>query len=157
MCIRDSVYPVIGSILMGATAVAAEINYDGSALWTHVVAPIRGRDDRLGRLVALLVIFVPATLATDLLFLALTGKWQHTVALLGAGLGSLAASTAVGTLVGAWWQYAVPPPGSNPFGKGSGGGAVSFVSSLACMIGSVVASLPFNVPAAMSGTWPWLG
>ncbi|HNV10949.1 MAG TPA: hypothetical protein PKN27_06430 [Propionibacteriaceae bacterium] len=150
-------YPVLGSMLMSASSVASEITYDGSALWTQIVAPIRGRDDRLGRLVGLLAIFVPATIFTDLVFLALTGQWRYTVPLLSAGLGSLAAATAVGTLVGSWWQFAVPPPGSSPFAKGSGGGAVSVLSALACMAGSIALSMPFIAVALLAAWQPWLG
>lgn len=153
-------YPVFGVLLLAGITVASEISYDGSAIGTQIVTGVSGRDDRWGRIIALSWILVPLVLLQDVIFLAITRVWHLVPALLGASFGALAAGMAVGTLVSSRWQYSTVPPGGNPFGSGSSGGSVGFLSSMLNMIGSFVVALPFTVPALLAGVqaswWGWV-
>lgn len=150
-------YPVGGVLLLTAVSVAAEINYDGPALWMSITAGVTGRDDRLGRMLALLVLEVPMALVIGVVFLMISKQGQLAPSLFGATLGALLASSAVGCVVGAIWQYPVPPPGANAFARSSGGGMTGLLSSLVNMGGSLVVSAPFLVTAVMARWTPWLG
>lgn len=150
-------YPVLGMLIMSAMVIAQEINYDGSALWTTISAGVRGRDDRLGRLLLAAWLFLPMALVMDVVFLVLAKDLRHAPALVGATLGALFVAAAVGTVAGAFNQSAVPPAGQNAFGKGSGGGAEAVLWAFLSMAASGGLSLPFLIPAGLSGSRPWLG
>lgn len=149
-----TLYPIGGMVMMAALTVSTEIVYDGSALWTHITAGLRGRDDRWGRVMAVLVILGPVAVVVATVFLVLSRQWALAPGVYGATLGSLGAGMGVGCLAGAVWQYAAPPPGQNAFGKTSGGGMVGLLSTLVCMIGSAIVAAPFIVLMLVSLTYP---
>lgn len=151
-------YPVLGLLVMGAMSVAGEINYDGSALWMPISAGIRGRQDRWGRIVALLWLLVPLTAVLDAVFMALSRQWSLLPALVGGTLGALAAALGVGSVVGAIWQWPVAPPGGNAFGKTSGGGFEGMLAAFVNMVAAFVVALPMTLPALLAGiVAPWWG
>lgn len=149
-----TVAPLLGLVL-GPT-VAFDLSYDGSALWTHLAAGVRGWQDRLGRVLALAVLTVPLLLVVLGLSVAVLGM-RHLIPLLAGSLATLLCSLGTGSWVGALIQVEVPPPGSSPFAKGSGGGAVSVLVAGLTIMGTAVLSLPALVVAvlAYSRLWAW--
>ncbi|HSN10970.1 MAG TPA: hypothetical protein VLS51_02535 [Propionibacteriaceae bacterium] len=146
------VAPFLG-MLLGPT-LAFDISYDDSALWTHVTTSVRGWQDRLGRLVGFSVLALPIVTLVLLLGVLATHV-QHllpfgaaTVALTGAALG-------VGSYLGSVFQVPVPPAGSSPFGKGSGGGPMSLVLSLLTVVVALLVSLPALVVALLAYSSHW--
>lgn len=146
------VAPFLG-MLLGPT-LAFDISYDDSALWTHVTTSVKGWEDRLGRLVGFSVLALPIV-ALVLLIGVLAAGLQHllpfgatTVAVTGTALG-------VGSYLGSIFQVPVPPAGSSPFGKGSGGGPVSLVVSILTVVLALAASLPALVVAVLAYSYPW--
>jgi len=149
--------PVFVLLALASLMVAQEISYDGSALWMVVSAGVRGRDDRLGRLVGFAWLMVPVTLAVALGSLALGHAWRHTPAMLGTCAAALLASAAVGSVTGALWQVPQPPPGQNAFSRSSGGGAAAMLMTFVSMIASTVLAAPVLALGLCSALWPWLG
>jgi ABC-2 type transport system permease protein len=125
-----------GGILLGAGVVvafvmgwslSADISYDDTAFWTHVAAPVDGRVDRAGRAVAGMVVGGVVVLATDVLVLGVSGRWDAAVPVLGMSLGVLAVGVGASSIYSARVVYPVPKPGDNPFSTPQG-------SSLAVML-----------------------
>lgn len=143
--------PVFCTLMMGCLVVAQEISYDGQALWMQLVAGTRGRDDRIGRLVASMWVLVPLTVVILVVFLVVTGAWSLAPALVGCTLGGLGCAGAVGTVVGAMWQVPQPPPGQGAFARSSGGGMAGLLMSLVGMVCSGIAALPLVVPTLLWG------
>ncbi|MGJ6981259.1 hypothetical protein ACSDQ9_12150 [Aestuariimicrobium soli] len=145
-----TLYPIGGMVMMAGLTVAAEIVYDGSALWGHIVSGLTGRDDRWGRVLAVSCILAPIALVLSVVFLLLSRQWALAPGLVGGTFGAAAAGVGVGSVVGAVWQYSAPPPGQNAFGKSSGGGLVGLLSTVVCMVASFVVSLPITVLTVIS-------
>ncbi len=146
------VAPFLG-LLLGPT-LAFDISYDDSALWTHLTTSVRGWEDRLGRLVGFSAIALPIVALVLLMGVMSTGSENllpcgaATIAVTGASLG-------VGSHLGSIIQVPVPPPGSNPFGKGSGGGPMSIVVSLLTVVLALLVAAPALAAAALSYSYRW--
>ncbi|MDT0165260.1 hypothetical protein Q9R32_06815 [Actinotalea sp. AC32] len=112
-------------------AVSADVSYDHTAFWTHVAAPVRGVQDRLGRVVAAAALGLPATLALALGTLAVTGRWEHTVAVVGVSVAVLATGLGVSSVASARVVVPVAKPGDSPFSTPQGGSGAAMLSQLA--------------------------
>lgn len=134
------------AVLSGLTLLN-DLAYDGTSWTTHVIADVRGWQDRLGRVIGTALLYVPllAILYAVLAGLGLVGggvRWPALVAVaLGSGLGTAC-------LVGALMPGVAPRPGGNPFASttGSGaqgliGGLIAFVIPVLCLIPVAIASL----------------
>ncbi|WP_439592461.1 transporter [Microbacterium sp.] len=110
--------PLTGFIF--ALALATDISYDGTAFATHLVAGVRGRADRLGRLGALASFAVPITVLFSIGGVALTGEWQHLPSILGLALGALLAGFGAVSISSARFVMPVPAAGDNPFKSAPG-------------------------------------
>lgn len=138
-------------------AISADIAYDSTAFWTHVAAPVRGLDDRAGRVVAAVVVGVPTTLVMTVASLALAGRWDTALPVVALALGVLMTSLAVSSVASAQVVYPVPKPGDNPFSSPQGGSGaamlVQFVGSLVLGVlllpgvGLTIAAIATGTPA----------
>lgn len=123
------------AVLSGLTLLN-DLAYDGTSWTTHVIADVRGWQDRLGRVIGTAALYVPLLVilyavlaALDLVDLGVV--WPAIVAVaLGAGLGTAC-------LVGALMPGVAPKPGGNPFASTTGSGAQGLIGGL----------LAFAVPA----------
>lgn len=148
--------PSLLALFVG-TGIAADLSYDGSAVWTHVTAGLDGAADRLGRVLSALTVYVPALVLLLGAALAVTGGWHLLPVALALsavfGLGGLG----VGCLAGTLWQWPAPPPGSSPFAKGGGGGLPALLSFSVTTTATVLLALP-TVALVVGSIWtPWLG
>lgn len=134
--------PCFSAAFLGLSLMA-ELSYDGSAISTHMLAGIRGRDDRLGRAFGALLILVPVLLVMVVLGAAVSRHWEYLPAVVGLTLAMGGAGVGGGLLIDTYVNYPYPPPGSNPFAKGSGGGFMAFLGVIASwVIVGVVAAAP---------------
>ena len=134
--------PAVATMFFGQTAFY-ELSYDGSALWTHIVAGIRGRDDRLGRIWAILLVLGPTVLIVQLAVLLLVpGSWQAKVGSVAATIVFAGAGLGAGSLVGSFFNVPSPPPGANMFAKKSGGGWMAMLMFMAVAFISLVSAIP---------------
>lgn len=121
--------PAVAGLL--PLAVFAGISFDGTAFAAHLAAGVRGRDDRVGRLAAMLVIAAPATLAVQLVVTTVLGRWESLPALIGMSLGVLLTALGVVAVSSAILVIPVPRAGRNPFAGAAGAGMASIAGSYA--------------------------
>lgn len=146
------VAPLLG-MLLGPT-LAFDISYDDSALWTHITTSVRGWEDRLGRLLGFSTVAVPIVALVLVIGVLATGT-EHLLPFAAATVAVTGAALGVGSHLGSIIQVPVPPPGSNPFGKGSGGGPLSIVVSLLTVVLALLVSAPALAVAALSYNYAW--
>ena len=145
---------------MSAIGVGYDISYDGSALGTQIVTGISGRDDRWGRVMAYLVIFVPIQVVMILVFAAVSGRWDLLAPVTGLSFAWLLTGAGVGSWSGAMWQIPQPPAGSNLVNRSGAGGVSGVLSAMLGVFLPMVICLPvlgLAIAAAILGGWlSWL-
>ncbi|MHA7238368.1 transporter [Arthrobacter sp. TMS1-12-1] len=100
---------------MLAWSISADISYDNTAFSLHLSTGVSGRDDRLGRALALLVFALPSTLVFGVLPLLITGRVEDLPVVLGLSVGLLLTGTGLSSVVSARYTYNVPLPGESAF------------------------------------------
>jgi len=130
--------PVVG--LLTGWIISADVA--GTAFWTHVAAPIGGRVDRTGRVVAAGVVSLSITLLIVVASVAMTGQWDVLPALAGASVGLLLTALGGASVVSARVVYQVPRPGDDPFVSEQGASMAGCVSQLAGLGAVMGLSLP---------------
>lgn len=125
-----------------------DLAFDGTAWALHVVTGTPGWQDRLGRVIAAVVLFAPAmtilyAVLASLDLLAGGGRWLAYVLVgLGASLGSAA-------YIGAIFPGNAPPPGGSPFASTTGMGAQAALFGLAAFAIPMLSIVPVAVAAAV--------
>lgn len=143
--------PVMVAGLLG-TSLSQDTSYDGSALWLHVSSGVRGRDDRLGRVLALYTWAVPVLVLVSIGVFGWAGEWRNAPVLLGLATSVLLAGTGVASWVSAVWQAPVPPAGSNPFSSSGGMSTAGLVSVGVNLAGNTLVNLPV-IACAIASIW----
>lgn len=141
---------------ISTSVVQLDTAYDNSAFAAHILAGVRGADDRAGRLLAISIPVVPVLVVTSILCTALVGRWELLPASLGAGLGVYGILAGITIWVAVHLPGEAPPPGSNPFGKGSSGGAQALVGTLIASLAGAIPVLALLATAIASLWIPWL-
>jgi len=127
---------------MVAIYVGWDISYDGSALATQIVTGVTGRDDRWGRIMAALMLYVPMLVVLIAGFTIYTRQWQVLPSVCGVGAMLTLSGMGIGSWIGSIWQIPQPPPGSSLVGRNGTGGAAGFLASMIGMFLPVVVTLP---------------
>lgn len=151
--------PLIGAVL--GFSISADISYDSTAFSSHVLAGVSGAADRLGRVVALMVIGIPLTLLAILVPLGVSGDWNQLPGGLGAGLGALLTSAGLASVASARWTYSVPLPCDSPFKTPPGTGMRMALTQSALFLAILVFCAPtlgFYVASLVTGDplWSWV-
>jgi ABC-2 type transport system permease protein len=137
-----STYAAVMFSWMAGVFAAGDICYDGSALGTQILTGASGRDDRLGRSMAILFLTVPVQLVFIVGFTLYTGMWEQLPGVIGIAACMLLGGCGVGVLVSSFWQYSQPPAGGNMFGKGSTGGVAGFIVAMLSLFVPIIACAP---------------
>jgi ABC-2 type transport system permease protein len=132
--------PVTGFML--GYAISADIAYDSSAFALHVTSGVSGRDDRVGRVGALLLWALPLTLVLTLATTWIAGTWDLLPGLIGLALGALLTGAGVSAVSSARFIYPVPKPGDSPFATPEGSALRMLLVSLGAMVVIGVLVLP---------------
>jgi ABC-2 type transport system permease protein len=148
--------PSLLGMLVGFS-LAQDLSYDGTALWLHISTGISGAEDRTGRVMSTVTVFLPLTVILLAIAMIITGEWQLLVPAVGLALALLLTGLGVGSLVGTLWQWPAPPPGANPFTRGNAGGLPSLLSFTLTMFGTVILALPTIALVIWSFATPWVG
>lgn len=142
------------SAILVATALAisgyADVSYDSTAFATVMSTGIRGRDDRLGRLLAYVCIGVPLIVLVALATSLISGSWHALPAVLGAALGVVLAGYGISAVSSALIVNPVPEPGDSPFKSVPGQTFLSGIAVFAVMFGSLLLAVPAIVLAVVS-------
>lgn len=118
-----------------------DIATDSTAIWMHIASGTRGRDDRVGRLVPVLVVGLPLVLVGSSLTVTAIGDWRALPAVIGLNLAVLLVSGGVSSVWSALLPYPTTRPGEAPFAQpavpGSGAGLAQTCSMLIAVLLSV--------------------
>ena len=148
--------PAINALLI-CTIVQMGLAYDNDTIALHIVTGVRGRDDRLGRLLGVGAFALPITALLCVLVCAFVGRWDLLPTSLGAALGASLVAAGAGAMVGAFLPGRAPAPGANPLGKGSSGGVQSLLALLIVLPVTLVGGAP-ALGFAIAALWtPALG
>ncbi|MFW0178997.1 hypothetical protein [Rothia sp. P7208] len=107
--------PLFITLMIGSTFYYL-VAYDDSALATHLISPLSGKDDRWGRFYGLSVLFLPILLFCLTFFLWYRGaSFVEFFALAGGSVGAFCTAAAISSLFDVTLPPPTPPPGSGPF------------------------------------------
>ncbi len=139
----------------------SDVSFDGTAFATVLQTGIRGRADRAGRMLAAATVGLPLLLATTLLTVALSGRWDLLPATLGAAVALLLTGYGVCAVSSALLIVPTPASGDNPFKRVPGQNFTMFLAFLACWAGAVGLASPALALAAASALtgsvmWGWI-
>lgn len=150
--------PSLIGVLIGMS-IAADLSYDGSAMWLHASTGLSGADDRAGRVMSMLTVYLPLMLILLGATAAVTGRWDLLPVVTGLTAALLLTGLGIGSLVGAlsFIQWPAPPPGSSPFQRGSTGGLPAALSFSITSIATVILALPTIALVVWSFFTPWVG
>lgn len=140
--------PIAGYLL--GWGISADVAYDGTAFWTHVAAPLHGVADRLGRVIAVSAIAVPAVLVLAVGSALVTHNAVLIPALLGLSFGVLLTSLGGSSIISALVVYPVQMPGENPFQSRQGASMSALASQLGGWLAVVALCLPEIVLAVLA-------
>ncbi len=135
-----------------------DLAFDGEAWWIHVSTGVRGWEDRLGRVLASVVVFGPMValvFAVGLWLGILTNPVPWLTVIVVAFLASLALAIAVGSVL----PGTAPRTGGNPFAATSGGAAQGCLTAAISFVGPVLLSLPVGLLVLQTGGrpgWRWV-
>lgn len=151
------IIPVAIAYLVGF-AISADLSYDSTGFSLHVTTGMRGVDDRLGRVFAVLTWGMPLVLVLVVAMAYGTGSMDELAAWLGLGIGVLLTGLAVSSVVSARYIYPAPPPGASPMAQPEGGmGRTMLIQTLGMLV-QVLVALPVIVPgiiALVTGSPVW--
>lgn len=141
-----------------AFSISADLSYDSTGFSLHVTSGVRGVDDRLGRVFALLTWALPVVLLVTIGMVSATSVWHEWAAWLGLSIGVLLSGTALSAVVSARYIYPVPPPGTSLMAQPEGGmGRMMLVQTVGMLVQFLVA-LPVVIPAVVAlvlGSQAW--
>jgi len=135
---------------MVAIYVGWDISYDGSALATQIVTGVSGRDDRWGRVMAALMLYVPMMVVLIVAFTIYTHQWQVLPSVCGVAAMLMLSGMGIGSWIGSIWQIPQPPPGSSLVGRNGTGGAAGFGASMIGMFLPIIVTLPVVALAVLA-------
>ncbi|QAY60834.1 hypothetical protein ET475_13110 [Microbacterium protaetiae] len=124
-----------------------DVSYDGTAFATVLASGVRGRHDRLGRLLGAACVGVPAILVVAFVTVAVSGAWQLLPAVLGASVALMLSGYAVSAVSSALIVSPVAAPGDSPFKTVPGQTFVNGLLVFVVMAGVVVLAAPAVVLA----------
>lgn len=135
--------PVPVVLLLLGWSLHNDVAMDSTAIWLHVASGTRGRDDRLGRMLPVLLIGLPVVLVGSSVSVTIAGDWRALPAVLGMNLAVLLVACASASVFSAWMPYPATRPGDSPFAQpsvsGSGAGLAQTLSMLFALLFSIPA------------------
>ena len=126
-----------------------DLAYDSTAVWMHFAGGVRGISDRIGRIVPILVIGIPAFAICIPLAIAINGRWAYLPALIGVCASLFLCALGLASIASAAAPYAVSRPGDSPFQQPQRTGSAGVVAQALVIVGAIVLSVP-------TMWWAWL-
>ena len=135
-----------------------DVAYDNTAVWLHVASGAPGWSDRLGRLVPVLGVGVPAIVGGAAVSAWLFGDWTAFPVLVGVCACALLAGLGLSSVVSVLLPYPTVRPGDHPFQQPQAAGAAASVAQTSMVIGIVLCTVPAAWLAVLalaheSGSW----
>ena len=147
---------VVSIAIFAGLTLMNDLAFDGQAWWIHVATGLSGWEDRLGRVLASVVLFGPPVALTYLAALVL-GLLDHPVPWLAVSVSAFLSALALAIGVGAFLPGTAPRVGGNPFSASSGGAAQGCLIAIISFVGPILLVVPVVGVAVLSaGTgWEW--
>ncbi|MGY4643522.1 hypothetical protein [Cellulomonas sp. URHB0016] len=151
--------PITGFFL--GWSISSDVSFDGTAFWTHVASPLRGRTDRLGRVLAAGALGLPVSLVFAVVPAVATGHAADLPAILGLTLGAFLTSLGAASVASALVVIPVQKAGESPFQTRQGSSTAALTSQLggwAATFGLTLPTIVLAVAAVRQGSAPlgWL-
>jgi len=132
-----------------------DICFDGSALGTQILTGATGRDDRWGRVQAMLLIFGTLQVVFIVVFAAMGRRWDVLPGTIGLCAALLLGGLGAGSWASSIWQYPLPPS-YNLFNRGARASTGSIVGWLISTTVQILVALP-TIALVIAGLFtPWL-
>ncbi|MGG7305783.1 ABC transporter permease [Curtobacterium sp. AB451] len=135
-----------------------DVSYDNTAVWLHVASGAPGWSDRLGRLVPVLAVGIPALVAGSWVSAWLFGDWTAFPLLIGVSASALLSGLGLSSVVSVVLPYPTVRPGDHPFQQPQAAGVLASVAQSSMVLGILVCSVPaawLAVLAFVDGPEPW--
>ncbi|MBT2501503.1 ABC transporter permease [Curtobacterium sp. ISL-83] len=135
-----------------------DVSYDNTAVWLHVASGAPGWSDRLGRLVPVLAVGVPAIVVGAFVSARLAGSAVAFPVLVGVSVGALLVGLGLSSVVSVLLPYPTVRPGDHPFQQPQAAGVTATVAQSTMVIGILVLTAPagwLGVLALTRGAHPW--
>ncbi|MFC7765595.1 hypothetical protein [Leucobacter soli] len=130
--------PVPVILLLLGWALHNDVAMDSTAVWLHVASGTRGRDDRFGRLLPVLLLGLPIVLIGSSVSVTIAGDWRVLPAVLGLNIAVLLVACAASSVFSAAMPYPTTRPGDSPFAQpsvtGSGAGLAQTLSMFTALL-----------------------
>jgi ABC-2 type transport system permease protein len=123
------------------------VAYEADAFWLHLASGTRGRADRLGRLVPLLLLGGLLVPLYAVVGVAVADRWDLLPAELGLSIAVLGAGAAVSSALSILVPYPVPAPGENPFSAPPGAAGVTVLAQTLASTATMALASPVVVLA----------
>lgn len=151
-------------MLIFASSTHNDVAWDSSAVWTHVVAQTRGTDDRVGRLVPVLVFGAVLALIGIPLTAWAHGDWNIVPAMTGVCGALLLGGVGIASGLSARFPYPASHPGDPAFQQpqvagetGAGSQAAAFFLTLLVATPAIFTGILALVTSTEMWTWVSLG
>ena len=135
---------------MLAFSISADLAYDSTGFSLHVTTGVRGVDDRLGRILALLTWALPLVVALTVAMTFTQGVVDQVAAWLGLNIGILLVGAGLSAVISARYIYPVPPPGTSVMASPEGGMGRTMLIQLLGMTAQILLSIPVIVPVVVA-------
>ena len=147
--------PVLLGFML-APSMAADLAYDGTAISTHVLSGMRGREDRAGRVLSAMIILTPVVIVALIACAAVAGRWDLFPVSIALTAGFMLIGLGVAMWMGVIFPGKAPPPGSSPFSAGNSGGVQAMISFSVASGVTLLFALP-TIALAVASFWVgWL-
>lgn len=152
--------PFVGFLM--AYAISADVAYDHKGFALHVLSGVRGWEDRLGRVIGMLLPGVPLTGLALVLACMFSDAWHLLPGLTGVGLLALLGGAGISSVISARYTFPVPLPGQSPFKTPQGFTVLNILAQMAAVLVMALFTVPaavFLVVQMVTGNpmWGWLG
>lgn len=147
--------PVI--LLLFGWSLHNDVATDSTAIWMHVASGTRGRHDRAGRLLPVMLIGLPLVLIGSSVSVTIAGDWRVLPAVLGMNLAVLLVASGVASIFSARMPYPTTRPGDSPFAQPAVSGSGAGTAQTFSMLCAALLSLPPVLIAAQAIAVPEFG
>ena len=148
-------------LVLAWSTVHNDVAYDHTAIWQHLASDVRGRDDRVGRMLPPLAFGAVLVLVGSALTAWGYGDAAILPAVLGVNAAVLLGSVGVGSGLSARFPYAAPRPGDGAFRHPQATGATGGTAQGLSILLIVLTTLPALAAAGLClagvpGPWSWV-
>ncbi|MCL1907511.1 MAG: hypothetical protein FWG08_06335 [Propionibacteriaceae bacterium] len=139
--------------VMAGYTLSADLAYDSTAWWIHLTSGVRGWQDRLGRVLASVVVMGPLVLVVGIAVPWFLYSGSVVPNVVGAMIVLYAAGLGVSSIFSAWIVYPVALPGESPLKMRTGMMGAQMLSQFGSLTIAGLLALPVCLWAIVARGW----